>query len=244
MTTAVSGPWTIHVLHGGMTDDRQVPKCTKAPVGSPSAVDVVRKRVLSAPRSPWMQRRIIPWGDHCWPSRAAYPRAPERPSSTFAFAPRTRLCGLAPDGVCLAVPVTVDAVGFTAVSPFGRRALTREREPAVYLCCTFSAFPPPAVSRHRALCGARTFLPFHRFRWRPAIACTASTEQSMGSHRRLRKGQRGHERARRRGRTGPHRRTRRASRRCRAGTAPRVGVIAPARARARRGARRPARPAP
>ena len=46
MTTAVSGPWTIHVLHGAWTDDRQVPKCTKAPFREPPRSTSSVSRVL------------------------------------------------------------------------------------------------------------------------------------------------------------------------------------------------------
>ncbi len=68
------------------------------------------------------------------------------------------LCGLAPDGVCLAVRVTAGAVGsYPAVSPLPS---SREKRATA----VFFLWHSPRRFRHRALpgivlCGARTFLP-------------------------------------------------------------------------------------
>ena len=68
--------------------------------------------------------------------------------------PNVRLCGLAPDGVCLAASVTGDAVGsYPAVSPWpAARVRCRTREAGGLFSVALSfAFPRPGGTRHRAL---------------------------------------------------------------------------------------------
>jgi len=89
----------------------------------------------------------------------------------------TRLCGLAPDGVCRAASVTGSAVSFyPAVSPLPGGL--ESRPGGLFSVALSLAFPPPGVTRHRALWSS-DFPPAMRRASRPdvspAIACTAST---------------------------------------------------------------------
>lgn len=94
-----------------------------------------------------------------------------------------RLCGLAPDGVCLAVTVTGDAVGsYPAVSPLPGGHRERSQPGGLFSVALSLAFPPPGVTRHRAL-RSSDFPPVTvplacESDPRPAIACTASTGEA------------------------------------------------------------------
>jgi len=105
------------------------------------------------------------------------PRGSERaalPTFRLASFVVASLCGLAPDGVCRAVPVTGHAVGsYPTLSPLPRRRCVISGGAVCFLLRFPRGHP------HRALpgvlpCGARTFLP-SRQGARPAIAWTATT---------------------------------------------------------------------
>src|SRR6185436_13758925 len=91
------------------------------------------------------------------------------------------LCGLAPDGVCLAAFVAEGAVGsYPAVSPLPRG---RGVSPCGAAVCSLWHFP--RGHPHRALpgtlpCGARTFLP-RCLAAPPAIACPAATPRRIST---------------------------------------------------------------
>jgi hypothetical protein len=69
------------------------------------------------------------------------------------------LLGLAPGGVFPAVPIASDAVrSYRTISPLPPME-TREVG-GVFSVALSLGSPPPAVNRHRAFRGARTFLPF------------------------------------------------------------------------------------
>ena len=100
----------------------------------------------SRPVSRVLSRTIIPLG---WPSPATSSNLPGR-RADHALAPKCRpsLFGLAPSGVCHAVPVTRSAVrSYRTLSPLpaGR---SRHRRSA--LCCTFRRLTPPR--HYLALC--------------------------------------------------------------------------------------------
>src|SRR5262249_27141865 len=76
----------------------------------------------------------------------------------LAPANRVHLCGLAPDGVCHAAPVTGRAVGsYPAFSPLPRDGF-RRGEAVCFLWHSPRGHPHRALPRI-LLCGARTFLP-------------------------------------------------------------------------------------
>lgn len=172
-----------------------------------------------------MRRRIIPLGRPLPVVSSSLPAGSNEPSLTArailrSRARRTRLHGLAPDGVCLAAPVTASAVGsYPAVSPLPGGLAPARRS---LLCCTFLGVT--ATGRYPASCSSELGLssrldsplarrrdrrsPVRRRRaqhgpafripqaspYRPASARTRAPSRTE----------------RRRGHSGPHRRTRRA----------------------------------
>jgi hypothetical protein len=111
---------------------------------------------VSRPGHPEARRRSFLYDGDYPPPPAAYPQARASNPSTrrhrFPAACRHAcLCGLAPNGVCLAVRVTAGAVGsYSAISPLpsGRREAS---DGGFFSVALSSALPPPGVTRHRAL---------------------------------------------------------------------------------------------
>lgn len=96
--------------------------------------------------------------------------------SSCEVAPHARLCGLAPDGVCLAVSVTGDAVGsYPAVSPFPAASVS-SRDRWSLLCCTFLRVS--ATGRYPASCSLELGLSSRRAS-RP-LACASRSWFTTG----------------------------------------------------------------
>jgi len=162
---------------------------SKRPACAGRSVDVVHKPSFVPPRD-----RPRCGGGHS--SRAAVTGRLEQPTrglervtlhddASCEAPPNVRLCGLAPDGVCLAASVTGDAVGsYPAVSPWPAAANRFRSDEAggLFSVALSFAFPRPGVTRQRALWSSD----FPPAALRPA-ACAEGLvhdRRSPGRHRR------------------------------------------------------------
>ena len=155
-------------------------------------------RVLFHPGVALEVAAVIPLGRPLPDASSSLPAdSSESPSTAplFRGEPHVRLCGLAPDGVCLAASVTGGAVGsYPAVSPLPAAPLRFRRDEAggLFSVALSFAFPRPGVTRHRALWSSdfppAALLALSGLGSRPAIACSASTGRKVTPLHSLRNG--------------------------------------------------------